>query len=115
LQGIVVAEPLPPELDVGFHARVVPARGGRATAVTVSGRAEGSGNLGAHVRPGTCRRVSGPEHSFVVFGGMDGGHAEGGVTIPLGFAASMARPHVVELHLAAYTGADISACARISP
>lgn len=100
-----------------FDAEVVPARGGRATAVTVRGPTiQGSSDIGAHVRPGTCRRVSGPEYSFVVSsGGVDGELAEGGVTVPLGFATFLARHYVVELHGAAYTGADIEACARISP
>lgn len=39
----------------------------------------------------------------------------GSVTVPLGFATFLARHYVVELHGAAYTGADIEACARISP
>ena len=101
-----------------FHATVVPARRGRATTVTIRGWGTRSGHISAHVRPGTCRRVSGPEHGFDVVhtGRYERDHRpvyEGRVTVPVAFAAFLARPHVAEFHhFIDYDAID--ACARLS-
>jgi len=94
-----------------FHATVRRARHGAATTVTVNGpAAEGSGDIFAHVRPGTCSRVSGPEIAFDLLSD-DAEHAAGRVTAPLPFETFTARSHVLELHRG--TDARIAACASL--
>jgi hypothetical protein len=98
-----------------FHVSVVPARSGRATAVTVRGPAtQGSSSIGAHIRPGACRRVSGPETPFVISPDKHAELAEGDLVVSVPFAAFVARPHVVELHGFAGDGAGVEACALVS-
>ena len=98
-----------------WNVRVSASHAGRATAVIVRGPAsEGSSPIGAHVRPGTCRRVSGPEYPFILNPDENVERAEGDVIVPVAFSAFLSRPHVLELHGFADNGAGVKACARIS-
>jgi hypothetical protein len=100
-----------------FDVTVRPARRGTATLVSVRGPAiGGSSPIGAHIRPGTCKSVSGPEYAFTLEPDGDNSQATGGVVVPVRYGFVVAEPHVIELHgnVNYSDGAAVTACARLN-
>jgi len=108
------------EIDFGFpndffRAVVRPGKAGRVTLISVHGPAVGgSSEWIGHVRPGTCKRISGPEQPLVLTPDAAADRASGFLEVGVPYRQFVRRSNVVELHTT-WAGAEVATCARLTP
>jgi hypothetical protein len=92
-----------------------PASDGRYVAIDAVADAPGNGDEHAHLRRGTCRKITGGEWPLLLSNYVDGTErAEGHAVVHVPFARIAREPWVFEIHYG-LLGADVDTCVRLDP